>query len=482
MKTRTLISALMLAQGATLSAATPSELQPYLEYPPIQSMVGQGSGVGGMSHALLVMRMETSGVGFPIPVIIASEYGSNPNSVVAFRGFDGSPISGWGSGVVRPIGGSAGYAYLAGTEKPYPRIMASFLQKPALVVGQSGTILGEFSQGGFYSSAFAIGGYRPKSRTDLTAAYFGGEDYSIHRVPMLTLREDLGWPKTHSWGAQRVATPAIIDLNADYSPEVFSASSGSSSGFQVKAHDGMSGGLMWQHQFQGGYAATYLAIGQIGADASLEVLVVHQKPTTPFTPMISVVDAMSGAIEASVDLPGTMAYGSAPALADLNGDGLDDVIIATESRLSAVSGATLQQLPGFPVDLGNVWLSDSAPIVGDIGGPNGFEIVLMTGVPGTGRSQVHIINQSGSYMVPRHSMDISPRTGAIYDLDNDGHNELILAARGAPAVAVQDSIWVLDFSRNEPVFTKHGNVLWGQFGQNSERCNCSIIALKSIRY
>lgn len=483
MKLRLFTSVAALAYGITLSAATPPQLQPYLEYPPIQSKVGQTAGTGGMSHALLVMPLDPMGLGVSVPAIIASEYGSNPNSVVAFRGFDGSPILGWESGAVRPSGNSAGYAHLAGTTTPFPRIIASFAQKPALVVGESGAILGQFSYGNYYSSAVAIGGYRPGMRHDSTAAYFGGEDLSIHRVTMFWLSEEFGWPKSHSNSAQRVATPAIIDLNGDYSPEIFSAGGGSSSGFQVKAHDGISGSLSWQHQFNGGYAASYLAIGQILPDDSLEVAVVHRMPTTPFTPRLSIIDAVSGIIEATLDLPGTVSYGSAPVLADLNSDGLDDVIVLTAGRLSAISGGNLQQLPGFPFYLGDVRISDSAPIVGDIGGPNGSEIVLITEVPGVfARSEVHIINQAGIYMMPRFSMDISPRTGGIHDLDNDGHNELIIAARGAATIAVQDSIWVFDFSRNEPTPTTHGAVLWGQFGQNSERCNCSIIALKSIKY
>lgn len=482
MKLRLFASVAVLAYGITLSAATPPQLQPYLEYAPIQSRVGLTVGASGMSHALLVMQLEPEGLGLPVPAIIASEYGSNPNSVVAFRGFDGSPILGWESGSVRPSGNSAGYAYLAGAAKPFLRIIASFNQKPALVVGESGKILGQFTQGNFYSSAVAIGGYRPGTRHDSTAAYFGGEDHSIHLVTMFGLSEEFGWPKSHS-GGQRVATPAVIDLNGDYSPEIFSAAGSNFSSFQVKAHDGMSGSMIWQQQFENGYVTSYLAIGQVLPDDSLEVVVVHRMPTTPSTPRLSVIDAVSGTIEAIFDLPGAVPYGSAPVLADLNSDGLDDVIVLTESRLSAISGGNLQQLPGFPVDLGNVRISDSAPIVGDIGGPHGSEIVLITEVPGVfARSEIHIINQAGNYMMPRFFMDISPRTGAIHDLDNDGHNELIIAARGALTIAVQDSIWVLDFSRNEPTPTTHEPVLWGQFGQNSERCNCSIIALKSIQY
>jgi len=244
-------------------------------------------------------------------------------------------------------------------------------------------------------------------------------------------------------------------------------------------HSGASGNLLWVRLVSQGYSANYLAIGQVLPDENLEVIVIERLANSPSTPRVLILDATTGATKATVELPGSVPYGTAPVLADLNGDGLDEVVVATESQLSAIDGESLQQLPGFPVNLGNVWIHDSAPVIGDIGGPPGAEIVLTTKVPGSSSSQVHIINQNGTYMIPRQSMVLGGgMTNAIHNLDADGHNELVIAARGAPTVGLQDSIWVFDFSRDELIPSDHGEVLWGQFGQNAERCNCSRLALK----
>ncbi|MBK9657675.1 MAG: hypothetical protein IPO66_20490 [Rhodanobacteraceae bacterium] len=104
---------------------------------------------------------------------------------------------------------------------------------------------------------------------------------------------------------------------------------------------------------------------------------------------------------------------------------------------------------------------------------------MTTRVPGSDSSEIHIINKNGTYMLPRQSMVLGGgMTNAIHNLDDDGHNELVIAARGAPTIGLQDSIWVLDFSQKRLVPSIHDPVLWGQFGQNAERCNCSKLALE----
>lgn len=475
---RTISITLCSAGLSGLYAATPIELQPYLEYAPLQTRVGMTAGTGGMSHAVLILDLRADQARQRMPAIFVSEYNYSPNSVVAFNGADGKPLKGWGSGEVRPVGSSSGIAYLSGSAQPSPRVIAAFSEKPALIVTEFGQKIGQFTQGNYYSSAMAIGGHVPDSRHDFTAAYFGGEDYKVHRVSLFTENEVPGWPKTHSNSAQRVTTPALLEINGDTSPEVFSAAGNSSAGFEVRAHDGTTGNLLWVRQFSSGYAANYVAIGQVLPDMDPELIVVHRNGTTSGSRLF-ILDALTGAVDGTVDLPGTISYGSAPALADLNGDGLDDLVVATESFLSAIAGGTLQQLPGFPTNLGSVWLGDSAPVIGDIGGPSGAEIVLTTRVPGSDSSEIHIINKNGTYMLPRQSMVLGGgMTNAIHNLDDDGHNELVIAARGAPTIGLQDSLWVLDFSQNELVPSIHDPVLWGQFGQNAERCNCSKLALE----
>lgn len=464
-----------------LPAATPVQLQPFLEYAPIKAMVGQTAGTGGMGHAVLILNLDPGFTGQAKPAIIVSEYGGLQSSVVGFDGATGSPLDGWSPGAVRPTSW-AGYSYLSGASQPFPRVIAAFSQKPTLVVSEHGKTLGQIAVANYHSSPLANGGYVPGYRHDLSTVIFGGEDYKVHKVSLFSYAEDFGWPKTHSEGAQRVTTPAILDINNDSFPEVFSASGNSSGGFDVRAHDGQTGMLLWVRQIPRGYPANYLSVGQINPDLSREVVLVHREPVSPFAPRITVFDANTGNSEHSdISLPGSIPYGSAPVLADLNGDGLDEVIVLTESKLNVLGGSGFTQLAGFPVDLGSVWVGDSAPVVGDIGGAAGQEIVFTTQVPGVaGQSMLHIIQQNGTYMFPRQSMQLGGgQTNAIHDLDGDGHNELVVAARGALTVEKQDAVWVFDFSRNEPEPTVHGTISWGQFGRNAERCNCSIRSLIS---
>lgn len=484
MKLKPSFAALALLPATIISicaqAATPVDLQPFLEYPPIQTHVGQTAGTGGTGHAVLVMDLDPSFSGVRLPSIVVSEYRGSASSVVAFDGASGKPLRGWGPGQVQPLSANNGPAYLSGATEPYPRVMAAFYLKPALVVAESGSIMGAFSLANYHTSPMAMAGYIPGYRHDATAAHYGGEDGRVHKVPTFTLAEAPGWPKTLN-GAQRVSTPALLDVNADQVPEVFSTSGASSAGFEVRAHDGATGNLLWTQVLSNGFPENYLVVGQILADSAPELALVHRVGGNPSTLHVAVLDAMSGSLDATFALPGFVPYGTAPALADLNDDGLDDVIVSTESWLSAVGGSGFEQLAGFPVNLGDVWLGDSAPIVGDIGGSAGVEIVLTTQVPGSFSSRVHIINQNGSYMLPQQPMVLGGgQTNAIHDLDGDGHNELVIAARGAPFVGLQDSVWVLDFSRNETTPVVHGDIPWGQYRQNAERCGCSKLVTSPV--
>ena len=65
-------------------------------------------------------------------------------------------------------------------------------------------------------------------------------------------------------------------------------------------------------------------------------------------------------------------------------------------------------------------------------------------------------------------------TPAIADIDDDGHNELILGSLnniGDPPEF--PSIWVVDFSNGHPEIV-HGAILWGQFASDGERSGRAV--------
>jgi hypothetical protein len=138
---------------------------------------------------------------------------------------------------------------------------------------------------------------------------------------------------------------------------------------------------------------------------------------------------------------------SSPALADLNEDGVLDVIIGcgdkTCTKLYAWEGDG-SNLPGFP--LTTAYTLDSPPVVADIDNDNKLEILQTTNKI----ANVLVIQHNGS----NGSIDTSRSAGSniwstplVDDLDNDGKMETVVGAGsgGQAAIFIYEETGTFDF-------------------------------------
>jgi hypothetical protein len=153
--------------------------------------------------------------------------------------------------------------------------------------------------------------------------------------------------------------------------------------------------------------------------------------------------------------------GPAPALADLDGDGLPEIIIQVDDMLTAVryDGTTL---PGWPVKTGG-WKANSSPVVGDVDGDGLPDIVITVDIYGSDNlSELQVYNRAGTLLphFPKKLPLVGGSVPAIADLDLDGRNEIIVTAGDvwSGVSGDYDKVWVYDLGG-----PSHGAIQWGQY-------------------
>lgn len=155
---------------------------------------------------------------------------------------------------------------------------------------------------------------------------------------------------------------------------------------------------------------------------------------------------------------------SSPALADLDNDGVLDVIIGCGyevqpfcNKLYAWNGSG-NNLPGFPATLPHP--APYPPVVADVDGDNNLEVILTT----LAAAQVMVVQHNGS----GDPIDTSRSTNAINlaaplvgDLDNDGHLETVIAT----ATAGEQAALVI-FDESNSTDANPESLPWPMFQRN----------------
>lgn len=188
-------------------------------------------------------------------------------------------------------------------------------------------------------------------------------------------------------------------------------------------------------------------IGDVDGDGENEIVVNAAQSVT-------VIMDYTGLLEHQVEIS-NYNFSSAPALADLNGDSIPEIVVQTMKDLYVFNGDGTA-LPGWPQTLqfpspAN-GVMNGAPVIGDVDGDHLPEIVIA----GNGLS---VYNHDGSLLVHK-DISGSLQSPAIADMDLDGRNEIICASSywdGFTQFA--NSIWAFDLG-NGP----HGSIEWGQYG------------------
>jgi hypothetical protein len=154
-------------------------------------------------------------------------------------------------------------------------------------------------------------------------------------------------------------------------------------------------------------------------------------------------------------------YRTVPSFGDINGDGLPEILIQTNSKIYAWD-ASGSLLPNFPIDYtvtnppGYTYnnAGSSAPLVADVTGDQVPDIII--------ESSYYLLVYSATGQLEQKirifDNHIAP---AVADIDLDGRNEIIVAEDIWNGINYEKraTIWVYDLGG-----ANHGAVQWGQVG------------------
>lgn len=209
-------------------------------------------------------------------------------------------------------------------------------------------------------------------------------------------------------------------------------------------------------------------IGDVDADGEPEIIV--------FTNYINIgsrvvarIYSWDGELERSIALPPDV-NPSEPALADLDGDGVPEILFQTDWEIHAWRGDGTE-MPGWPAMLNGdpivntIWRGAGGLVIGDLNGDVCPEVVTTHGdflvedlYPYNGK--LRVIDCHGNELpgfpkaLPSMTFGMTP---AISDLDHDGRNELVIAT--TPIDGERDSLFVYELDRSKT----HGPIEWGQY-------------------
>ena len=139
-------------------------------------------------------------------------------------------------------------------------------------------------------------------------------------------------------GGQELHTPAIADLDGDGQPEIVSASGSTTPGVYLCAwhRDGTTvAGFPVLLDNSYGPPDTFPVIGDVDGDGAPEIVVITREAGNPV--IVKVLSA-TGAVERTMNPVGTVPYGSEPALGDLDGDGIPEIVVQTDDALNVWKG------------------------------------------------------------------------------------------------------------------------------------------------
>ncbi|HSB36125.1 MAG TPA: VCBS repeat-containing protein [Thermoanaerobaculia bacterium] len=279
---------------------------------------------------------------------------------------------------------------------------------------------------------------------------FGSWDHYIYALKGTTGNPLPGWPL---WARDTVwSSAAVADLDGDGVPEIIIGADSNTQGPPVNMQ---SGGALWVLRANGslfpgfprfitppdGQAPVGIqsspAAGDIDGDGCPDIVVGTGVSTSPAEKFLYAF-RRDGSTLPGWPVPLNAHGATSPALADLNGDGVLDVVMTDETGwVYAVRGnGTL--LPGFPMLPKSVWgtpaVTSSGPVVAQIASSNP---AILVGAVGW---EVTIISKTGTQISDDGSRGgkLTYATGnsvagpIVADLDGTGQQTIIAASQPSP--------------------------------------------------
>ncbi len=391
----------------------------------------------------------------PEPEILASGAAAGP--LYAWNG-DGTRVSGW------PRREADGFLYPALGQ--LSRHTAAYE-----VVGESTRGVG----GAWAGDGSRLGGWPRRLSQSFPAGAMladldgdGVDEVLSHTgTSVLHVREATGRTRWVGSISRADGTPPIAaDLDGDGEIEIVSVT-----GPYVNAHDATGRELFTRllEDFPGvtAQAATNGVAGDVDGDGRDEIILVFRTDTGRQSLVVAL--GADGGVEWTAPSIKTPYLGVAPALADLDSDGVPEIVIDGEHDVTALRGDG-KVFPGFPAarepDQGT---TSTGAVVGDVTGDARPEIVTTTTnhEEGGGRIYVHGVDgrqvPGSPIVLPFHrGLLLRP---AIADVDGDGRNEILVAGSSAGFVSEAPYLYAYDFGGDG----LHAAPEWGQYAGGPQR-------------
>lgn len=453
-----------------------SAIDPFLKYAPASLPAGATSYHGGPAISVLVLALDRAQSGLQI---FLGSMESNAG-LFGFDGRTGDPLPGFSpaprsSGTPYSVGVATAHrvpsANTSDAARPHYEIVSGHFSGGMRRLDAAGAVVWSRNASNFISTpGTSFGAF---DRAGLGDPRFVIDEESFDVFGRSARTGDVVWTASNGV-SQEIHTAAVTGSGNDASFVVGTGTGNNQC--ELQRYRISDGARLWRQRFYCD-VDTFVAAGDVDGIPGDEIVSVVTQDSYPFAPVAVVLDAADGHLLWSFPLGDSSSYGTAPALADLDGEPGAEIVVQTETMLHVVKYGQ-GEMDGWPAQLcaqSQCWMGSSAPVIGDLDGDSAMEIAVTTQVAGSSeRGHLHVFDQSGRrdlLLAPAPMPIGSGRVPAIADVDGDGHNELVVGGNAwSGATGSYTSLWVLDFSRGNPKI-RHGAVPWGQLGADPSHSN-----------